>query len=64
MPSQNAQPLLRPRLFTTSEAAQYLNVSPRTVGRLVATGELRVIRYFKYHRFDCSDLDEFVERIK
>jgi excisionase family DNA binding protein len=64
MANQNANPSLRPRLFSTSEAAAYLRVSPRTVSRLVSTGELRVIRYFKYHRYDRDDLDAFVDRIK
>ena len=52
------------RLFSTPEAARYLGVSSRTIGRLVATGELNAIRFFKWFKFDRVDLDEFVERIK
>lgn len=64
MPSTGQIAPLQQRLFSTAEAAHYLNTSPRTVGRLVAAGELRVIRYFKYYKFDRQDLDDFVDRLK
>lgn len=52
------------RLFSTAQAAAYLGVSSRTIGRLVSTGELNAIRYFKWLRYDRVDLDEFIDRIK
>lgn len=52
------------RLLSTAEAAYYLNVSRWTVDRLRVAGSLPAIRYFKHLRFDRSDLDDFIDRVK
>jgi excisionase family DNA binding protein len=40
----------------------YLNVTPRTIYRLIGTGELPAIRIGRLWRFKQTDLDEWVER--
>lgn len=52
-------------LLTIRNAAECLRISPRTVRRLVAQGELPVIRLTKTvkgDRIDPADLEEFIER--
>jgi excisionase family DNA binding protein len=48
--------------LTTEEVLAYLNVTPRTIYRLIRTGELPAIRIGRQWRFRRSDLDAFVER--
>jgi excisionase family DNA binding protein len=49
-------------LLTLNEAASLLAVSPKTLQRLVARGDLAVIRVGSSLRFAVSDLDAFVAR--
>ena len=48
--------------LTTEEVLAYLNVTPRTIYRLIRTGELPAIRIGRQWRFRRSDLDAFVDR--
>ena len=50
------------RLLTLNEAATLLAVSPKTLQRLVARGDLAVIRVGSSLRFSTSDLEAFVAR--
>ena len=49
-------------LLTLNEAASLLAVSPKTLQRLVARGDLAVIRVGSSMRFSTGDLDAFVAR--
>ena len=49
-------------LLTLNEAASLLAVSPKTLQRLVARGDLAVIRVGSSLRFAVSDLEAFVTR--
>jgi excisionase family DNA binding protein len=53
-----------PRLLTLSEVAGYLNVSPKTVRRLVASRRLQCVRLGRVLRFQPADLFRFVEARK
>lgn len=48
--------------LTTEEVLGYLNVTPRTIYRLIRTGELPAIRIGRQWRFQRSDLDAFLDR--
>jgi len=48
--------------LTTEEVLAYLNVAPRTIYRLIRTGELPAIRIGRQWRFRRSDLEAFVDR--
>jgi excisionase family DNA binding protein len=48
--------------LTTDEVLAYLNVTPRTIYRLIRTGELPAIRIGRQWRFRRSDLEAFVDR--
>jgi excisionase family DNA binding protein len=48
--------------LTTDEVLTYLNVTPRTIYRLIRTGELPAIRIGRQWRFRRSDLDAFLDR--
>ena len=50
------------RLLKPAEAAGLLSISPKTLQRLVARGDLAVIRVGSSLRFAVSDLDAFVAR--
>ena len=50
------------RLLTPAEAATLLAVSPKTLQRLVARGDLAVIRVGSSMRFSTGDLEAFVTR--
>lgn len=52
------------RLLSTRQAADYLGVSTSTVRHLIYSGDLPVLRCFKYWRLDRSDLDAFIRRNK
>jgi excisionase family DNA binding protein len=49
-------------LWTTEDVVTYLNVTPRTIYRLIRTGELPAIRIGHQWRIRQSDLDEWVDR--
>jgi excisionase family DNA binding protein len=51
-------------LLTTREAADLLNVHPRTVQRLVERGELAAVRVGTAVRFDRTDLADLTARLK
>lgn len=51
-----------PLVYRPDEVAEVLRVSPRTVSRLIAAGELRAFSVFKDRRIAREDLVEFVER--
>jgi excisionase family DNA binding protein len=48
--------------LTTEEVLAYLKVTPRTIYRLIRTGELPAIRIGRQWRFRRSDLEAFVDR--
>ena len=50
------------RLLTSAEAAGLLSISPKTLQRLVARGDLAVIRVGSSLRFSTGDLEAFVTR--
>ena len=49
-------------LWTTVDVVAYLNVTPRTIYRLIRTGELPAIRIGHQWRIRQSDLDEWLDR--
>jgi excisionase family DNA binding protein len=49
-----------PHLLTTSEAADYLSVSARTVKQLMTAGRLHYVKIGRATRIDRRDLDNFV----
>ena len=49
-------------LWTTEDVVAYLNVTPRTIYRLIRTGELPAIRIGHQWRIRQSDLDEWLDR--
>ncbi len=57
--------MISKRLFTVKEAAAYLAVAPTTLYHWVARREVPVVRLKrKAIRFDRTDLDELIERVK
>jgi excisionase family DNA binding protein len=59
-PSRGARGRLPAKLFTIDEAAELLNVSPRTVRRLVASGALPVHRLGRLVRIADIDIAAFL----
>jgi len=53
---------MRMRLLTLREVAQYLQVHPGTVYRLVKAGQLRAARVGRDLRFDVRELDDWVAK--
>ncbi len=53
---------MRMRLLTLREVAQYLQVHPGTVYRLVKAGHLRAARVGRDLRFDVRELDDWVAK--
>lgn len=54
------------QFVTLDDAAEYLNVSPRTIRRLIASGELpgfRVAGHRRAIRLDVADLDAIMQPI-
>jgi excisionase family DNA binding protein len=51
-----------PSFLTTEEVLGYLKVNPRTIYRLIRSGELPAIRIGRQWRFRRSDLDDWLER--
>ena len=48
--------------LTTEEVLGYLNTTPRTIYRLIRSGELPAVRIGRQWRFRRNDLDAWVER--
>jgi excisionase family DNA binding protein len=48
--------------LTTEEVLSYLKVNPRTIYRLIKTGELPAVRIGRQWRFRRSDLDAWIDR--
>jgi excisionase family DNA binding protein len=48
--------------LTTEVVLGCLNVNPRTIYRLIKTGELPAIRIGRQWRFRRADLDEWIDR--
>ena len=48
--------------LTTEEVLDCLKVNPRTIYRLIKTGELPAIRIGRQWRFRRADLDEWIDR--
>ena len=48
--------------LTTGEVLGCLKVNPRTIYRLIKTGELPAIRIGRQWRFRRADLDEWIDR--
>jgi excisionase family DNA binding protein len=51
-----------PAYLTTEDVVAYLNVTPRTIYRLIRTGELPATRIGHQWRVRQSDLEEWLER--
>jgi excisionase family DNA binding protein len=52
----------RQAFLTTDEVLGYLNTTPRTIYRLIRTGELPAVRIGRQWRFRRVDLDRWIER--
>ncbi len=50
------------KLLTKREAADVLNVSPRTVNRLVASSKLRVVKVGNIFRVDPVEIEKFKQK--
>lgn len=48
--------------LTTEEVLAYLRITPRTIYRLIRSGELPAMRIGRQWRFRRSDLDAWLER--
>ena len=48
--------------LTTEEVLNYLKTTPRTIYRLIRSGELPAVRIGRQWRFRRADLDQWVER--
>jgi len=51
-------------LATYSDASTYLNVSKKTVSRLVDSGKLKMIYVESAPRFEWSELESYVKSIR
>jgi len=51
-----------PAFLTTEEVLGYLKVNPRTIYRLIRTGELPAVRIGRLWRFKRTDVDDWLER--
>jgi excisionase family DNA binding protein len=48
--------------LTTEEVLSYLKITPRTIYRLIRSGELPAVRIGRQWRFRRADLDRWLER--
>jgi excisionase family DNA binding protein len=48
--------------LTTEQVLDCLKVNPRTIYRLIKTGELPAIRIGRQRRFRRADLDDWIDR--
>jgi excisionase family DNA binding protein len=53
---------LEPLLVTPEEAARLLSLSPRTLARLTAAGEIRPVRAGRSVRYDRRELERWIEQ--
>ncbi len=53
---------IRPRLVTVPRAAELLAVSPRLVWRLIASGDLDVVRLGRATRVKVESIDQLIAR--
>jgi excisionase family DNA binding protein len=51
-----------PAFLSTDEVLTYLKITPRTIYRLIRSGELPAVRIGRQWRFRRTDLDAWVER--
>jgi excisionase family DNA binding protein len=51
-----------PSFLTTEEVLGYLKVTPRTIYRLIRTGELPAVRIGRQWRFRRADLDSWLDQ--
>ena len=51
-----------PSFLKTEEVLSYLKVTPRTIYRLIRTGELPAVRVGRQWRFRRDDLDAWLDR--
>lgn len=51
-----------PSFLTTEEVLTYLKVTPRTIYRLIRTGELPAVRVGRQWRFRQDDLDAWLDK--
>ena len=49
------------RLLDIDDAADYLNVSPRFIRRLIAQRRINYLKIGKFVRFDQDELDDWVQ---
>lgn len=59
---ESAARLGMPSFLTTEEVLAYLKVTPRTIYRLIRTGELPAVRIGRQWRFRQDDLDGWLEK--
>ena len=52
------------RLLTAEEAARWLNISPRTLWGLTASGDLPHLRIGRLVRYDVADLKAWIQARK
>lgn len=57
----SAEPKLSPFL-TTEDVLGYLKVTPRTIYRLIRSGELPAVRIGRQWRFRRADLNDWLDR--
>ena len=58
----NNEPQEMEAFLTTEEVLSYLKITPRTIYRLIRTGELPAVRIGRQWRFRRADLDRWLER--
>ena len=52
----------RQTMMTTEDVLGYLRVTPRTIYRLIRSGELPAMRIGRQWRFRRADVDEWLDR--
>jgi excisionase family DNA binding protein len=52
----------KPAFLTTADVLNCLKVDPRTIYRLIKTGELPAVRIGRQWRFRRDDLNEWIDR--
>lgn len=61
-PSRDAAPNLAPRSVGVTEAARLLGCSPRSIWRLVSTGDISTVRIGRRTLITVNSIDTLVER--
>ncbi len=61
MMATSSEPELQ-AFLTTEDVLGYLKVTPRTIYRLIRTGELPAVRIGRQWRFRRTDLDQWLDR--